>query len=371
MITLSSLNFALADALGCVWTSAQPPRPHPVLHLDILSSVLPFLASSPSTLATICLLSKAIHTSATRQLYLSITLSGSPRTYQLFFDAHGDSPRNGVVSPCSYTKRLFLGRHFLPRKASSSAAVKEKTVSSLYTPQSTSDEGGYQWSDLHLPPVPSSLFPNLETLHLDVYRTHLASILPILITLNPVHLVISPFWPPLDSSNPRPDLTHPRPPTETASAYLPHSAFSGFTRLRTATILSTDLHPPSLSDYPPYSAWPFPLDLPALEKVEWVYEAHELERGFGRGFWQNLVGLFESEGKMEVGLTILAGKGEWGRGEDGPEAKAYANVLRSLNEAARGARLDLVSEQLGRVEMGELWSVGEKVTVRLMVKEAD
>jgi hypothetical protein len=318
------------------------------LHHDILTTLIPFLASSPSTLATLCLVSKAIRETANRQLYHSITLSGTPATYQLFFAAHSE-PHSS--SPCIHTHHLTLGRHLIPPDTTPYNPSQDSApVTSLYAP--LYDSHGTQLSDLSLPHISSDLFPNLRTLNLDVHRTHLASILPILITLDPEQLVIGPHEP-LDRG-------------DTASAYLPHQAFSRYTKLRKATIISTDLHPPDSSDYPPYGEFPFPLaDLPGLRKVEWVYATLELTRGMGRGFFQNLVGLLAERSEdrvVEVGITLVRDQGH-------PEGyihrtAARINLVRSLEEAATEAGLDLVQE-VDEDGFGEVWSVGERIRVTL------
>lgn len=329
------------------------------LHLDILTYLLPYLESFPSTLATLCLLSSSSNPSATRRLYTSITLGGSPTTYQLFFAAHGsDRPPGTGPSPLRHTRHLSLRRHFLP--ADTSPYTGPETVTSLYAP--LWDPEGVQLADLHLPTISSTLFPNLDSLHLDVHRTHLASILPILVTLNPVTLLISPT---------------PFTPDETASAYIPHIAFDGYTRLETAKIISTDLHPPDSSDYPPYGHFPFPLpSLPRLTRVNWVYRATELERGFGRGFFQNLVGLFtpppdDVEGaERVVGVSVTLRVGQ-GRMEDRARKSARGNLVRSLGEAGSEAGLAVVRETEEESEgvEGDVWMVGRSVRVTLRIVE--
>lgn len=265
-----------------------------------------------------------------------------------------------MVSPLTYTKHLYLGRHFLP---SSSSNKPGRPSTSLYTASTSRQPSPLQVPDLQLPPLPPDLFPNLQTLHLDVHRSHLASVLPIIIAVNPVELIFSSCGPP--STRPSPSSTHLFPytyvlphtpststylPVETAIAYLPTVAFSSYANLESVLLLSTDLHPPDESDYPPFSRFPFPTDLPSLKKVEWVYTVGQMASpgGLAALFFANLAGILDWEGEVVVTVAMSAAAGA-GEMATGITAQAMLHLLQmSLQLVAREGEEEL--EEMEEVE---------------------
>lgn len=186
------------------WVQVATPTPSdltlamPVqLPLDVLLHVLTF--APPPTLASLSVVCYDLHPSATRLLYSEITLASSQRTYELFFRSHASK----ADGPCSRTRTLRLD-------ALSGQASRDNDA------------------PLDLPYIPSTLFPSLYSLELDSSSRTLSLVLPILITLNPIGVLIRPSG---DGLN---------------YAFLPHLAMSGWTNLQTLDVTSTDLHPPQV-----------------------------------------------------------------------------------------------------------------------------
>ena len=166
-----------------------------VLPPDVLLHVVIF--ASPPTLAALCLVDRLLGASATKRLYATVALGGRPEVYTRFFVAHAG--RAGEDSPCRFTDDLHLN--------------------SLGSSPGSPD----------LPHISTALFPNLERVELDSTPRTLTACLPILITLNPRHLVVrSP------AAN---ELTY---------SFLPHVALQDCTRLERLDLWQVDLHPPQV-----------------------------------------------------------------------------------------------------------------------------
>jgi len=178
------------------------------LPFDVLLHVVTF--ASRSTLAALCPVDRLLGAAASRRLYASIVLGGHPRAYTSFFAAHA---ARGPDGPCRFTTELHLdGLGSAPG-----------------------------WPDL--PHIPISLFPALERVEVDSSPRTLTAVLPILITLNPRHLIVR--------SPAADELTY---------SFLPHLALKDYTKLERLDLKQVDLHPPQVC--PHARAASIALDLP-------------------------------------------------------------------------------------------------------------
>ncbi|CDZ96198.1 hypothetical protein [Phaffia rhodozyma] len=271
----------------------------PYLPFDIWQHVLPHLADSPSTLVSLSLVCTFLAELTTRSLYTHVHLAKSSIAYQSFFRTFTsplyDQPKERE-SPLKFTKTLTLGAY-------GEESISKSASTSMLTSLTTTTRSSAKIEELNLPPLPRSLFPQLETLEIGcTHSDQIASILPILITLNPVHvrLCASAPEPPFSSGGEQVMMK----PQSIKFSFIPHFTWVMYNRLESVFISKCDVHPPSSSDYPPYYEFPFPSTCTTLRSVEWDFRGAIGNPPLFRGFFRNQIGLWDWKTPLRVSVWV-------------------------------------------------------------------